>query len=87
MQIVGANQEVYRLLKDGIKVSYQDQDNEEQVVTVQIINWRQAEDNDFLLVSQLWVTGETYSRRPDLVGFLSTDYPCYLSNSNQPRNA
>jgi type I restriction enzyme R subunit len=71
MKIVQANNEIYQLLKDGIKAPYQDENNEEQFVDIKLIDWREAKNNDFLLVSQLWVTGEMYTRRTDLVGFVN----------------
>lgn len=71
MTIVQANREIYQLLKEGIKVSYQDENNEEQITTIQVIDWQQPNNNEFLLVSQLWITGEMYTRRTDLVGFVN----------------
>lgn len=71
MTIVQANREIYQLLKEGVKVSYQDEDNEEQITTIQVIDWQQPNNNEFLLVSQLWITGEMYTRRTDLVGFVN----------------
>ena len=40
-------------------------------VRVQVIDWEQPENNDFLLVSQFSVTGALYTCRPDLVGFVN----------------
>ena len=38
---------------------------------VRVIDWEHPENNDFLLVSQLSVTGALYTCRPDLVGFVN----------------
>jgi type I restriction enzyme R subunit len=38
---------------------------------IKVIDWDNPANNHFLLVSQLWVTGEMYKRRPDLVGFVN----------------
>jgi type I restriction enzyme R subunit len=38
---------------------------------VRIIDWEDPGENDFLLVNQLWVTGDMYTRRPDAVGFVN----------------
>ncbi len=38
---------------------------------VQVIDWEQPANNDFLLVSQFSVTGALYTCRPDLVGFVN----------------
>src|ERR1700680_807039 len=54
-----ANREVYRLLKEGVKVKMRgegDVGGEAEIVeTVRIIDWNTPENNDFLLVSQFWV--------------------------------
>ena len=36
-----------------------------------ICHWESPASNEFLLVSQFWVTGEIYNRRADLVGFVN----------------
>jgi type I restriction enzyme R subunit len=71
-----ANRDVYRLLKDGVKVSLSSagkgRRREEQIAeTVRVVDWNNPAHNDFLLVSQWWVTGELYKRRADLVGFVN----------------
>jgi hypothetical protein len=71
MSLAAANRDVYQLLKDGVKVTYRDPEGEERVDTVRVIDWSQPDNNDFLLVSQLWVTGDMYTRRPDLAGFVN----------------
>lgn len=48
---VRANQEVYKLLKDGIKVSYRTSDDNEALETVKIIDWEHPTNNDFCWVS------------------------------------
>ncbi|MFW2132529.1 type I restriction endonuclease subunit R [Ectothiorhodospira haloalkaliphila] len=68
---VNANLEVYRLLKDGVKVEVSEEDGGTAIEMVRAIDWRQPEKNDFLLVSQFWVRGELHTRRPDLVGFVN----------------
>jgi len=65
-----ANQEIYRLLKDGIKVSIRS-DDIEKVETVRAIDWNNPRNNDFFLASQLWISGSIYNRRADLVGFVN----------------
>jgi len=66
-----ANRQVYELLKEGVKVTYRDAEGIESVETVRVIDWEHAENNDYFLASQLWVSGELYKRRPDLVGFVN----------------
>lgn len=72
MAPVQANREVYLLLKNGVQVKVPASDGEgETVETVKLIDWKTPANNDFLLVSQFWVTGEMYTRRADLVGFVN----------------
>lgn len=68
---VRANQEVYQLLKDGVRTTIRDEDGEETVETVRVIDWNDITANNFLLVHEFWVTGEMYTRRADLVGFVN----------------
>jgi len=69
-----ANQVVYKLLKDGVKVtskSIEDDDKEEAIETVKLIDWDVPSNNDFLLASQFWISGEYGNKRADLVGFVN----------------
>ena len=67
-----ANQDVYKLLKDGVLVRYQRPDTQEHVdERVRVIDWQRPEANDFLLCSQFWVAGDYGRRRADLVGFVN----------------
>jgi type I restriction enzyme R subunit len=66
-----ANQEVYKLLKDGVKVTYRAADDNETVETVKIIDWEHPGDNDFFLASQFWISGEYGRKRADLIGFVN----------------
>ncbi len=68
---VVANQEIYKMLKDGVKVAMRDDEGNEEVETVKVIDFDNPENNDFFLASQFWITGEMYKRRADLVGFIN----------------
>ena len=72
MSAARANQAVYRVLKDGVKVTYRKGDEEEESVEiVKVIDWTDPESNDFLLASQFWVSGDYGKKRADLVGFIN----------------
>ena len=72
MAPAAANRECYELLKNGVRVAELDDSGDEQEVElIRVIDWTTPENNDFFLASQLWVTGEMYKRRPDLVGFVN----------------
>jgi type I restriction enzyme, R subunit len=66
-----ANKDVYKMLKDGVRVSFRNEDGDEVVEYVKVIDWNSPDNNDFFLASQFWVTGEIYKKRADLVGFVN----------------
>ena len=68
---VVANREIYRMLKDGVKVSIRMENGSEEIETVKVIDFDNPETNDFFLASQFWVTGEMYKRRADLACFVN----------------
>lgn len=68
---VNANQEVYRLLKDGVAVSVTDEHGHNTLKVARVIDWGNVEENDFFLASQFWVKGDYHTRRTDLLGFVN----------------
>ena len=68
---VNANREVYRLLKDGVKVTVPDEQGGHRTETLRVIDWATPAHNDFFLASQVWVAGDMYRRRCDLLGFVN----------------
>lgn len=72
MSLAQANREVYDLIKQGVRVKIADSKaGGDRVEIVRLIDWNRPKQNNFLLVSQFWVTGEMYTRRADLVGFVN----------------
>jgi type I restriction enzyme R subunit len=71
MDLVRANRELYDLMKDGVEVEVRTDDGGKEPERVRVIDWTDPAANDFLLVSQFWVTGDMYRRRADLVGFVN----------------
>lgn len=71
MSLVGANREIYKLIRDGVKVNVHNERGELEDVTLRLIDLNNPENNDYLLVSQFWVSGDIYTRRADLVGFIN----------------
>ncbi|MBS3788974.1 type I restriction endonuclease subunit R [Candidatus Bipolaricaulota bacterium] len=68
---VEANREVYDMLTEEVSVSYRGEDGEEVTEDVQVIDWKEPSNNDFLLVSQMTIDGRMYTKRPDLIGFVN----------------
>lgn len=72
MSAVAANREIYQLLKNGVRVLLPDPDGDgETMEVVHVVDWNNHSNNDFLLCSQFWITGEMHTRRSDLVGFVN----------------
>ena len=72
MSLAAANREIYELLKDGVRVSVTDPDGEEESVELlRVIDWSSPANNDFLAASQMWIAGEMYLKRPDLIAFVN----------------
>ena len=72
MSGVEANREIYVLLKDDVKVTTSDPNGEDENTEVlQVIDWKNPENNDFFAATQFWITGEMYTKRPDLICFVN----------------
>ena len=71
MHYARANEEIHALLRDRVEVSVRQPDGTTLPEKLAVIDWENPENNDFLLVSQLWVHSDLYHRRADLVGFVN----------------
>ncbi|MEP4076492.1 type I restriction endonuclease subunit R [Haloferula sp.] len=72
LSLVEGNREIDKLLRGGVKVTIPDRERGGQRVdVVRVVDWDDAAANDFLLVSQFWITGDLYTKRPDLIGFVN----------------
>lgn len=72
MSLAAANREIWKLLRDGVKVSIPDLERGGQKIErVRLIDWNNPEANDFLLVRQMTITGTLYTCRPDLIAFVN----------------
>lgn len=68
---VNANRAFHTLLRERVKVDITDPDGYPQTVELAVIDWNHPEHNDFFLAQQMWVSGEMYKRRCDLLGFVN----------------
>ncbi|WP_424948487.1 type I restriction endonuclease [Candidatus Spongiihabitans sp.] len=70
--IVAANREKYDLVRDGVQVTFRRNDDGERVrERLRIFDFEAPENNHFLCVRELWVRGDLYRRRADIVGFVN----------------
>jgi type I restriction enzyme R subunit len=68
---VRANQEIYKLLRDGVRVPIRRDDDQESIEIIRAVDWDKPKNNDFFLASQLWISGDYGRKRADLVGFVN----------------
>lgn len=71
LSLAKANQEIYKLLQGGVNVNVLRENGETEIERVRFFDFENIDNNHFLVVSQLWVVGEMYKRRPDVVIFVN----------------
>ncbi|MEI7579497.1 MAG: type I restriction endonuclease subunit R [bacterium] len=71
LSLVKANQEIYKLLKDGLNVDVVKPDGSSETETIKFIDFENQENNKFQIVSQMWIVGEVYTKRPDVILFVN----------------
>jgi type I restriction enzyme R subunit len=69
--LIQRNRILHRLLVDGVTVEYRDAEGEIRGAQVQVIDFDEFANNDWLAVNQFSVTENKHSRRPDLVLFVN----------------
>lgn len=69
--LVQINKEKYTLLTKGVDVSFTNEKGELVKKKLQVFDFENPTENDFLAVRQLEVVGELYNRRPDVIGFVN----------------
>ena len=65
------NREKYELIKSGVQVQYRDASNELVKKRLRLMDWDDASNNHFLCVREMWIKGDLYRRRADIVGFVN----------------
>ena len=71
MHYARANQQIHSLIRDRVEVAVRQPDGTTLPEKLTVVDWENPENNDFLLVSQLWVHSDLYHRRTDLIGFVN----------------
>jgi type I restriction enzyme R subunit len=66
-----ANKDVYGLIRNGIPVEYEGADGRTEHGIVRVIDFANPQNNDFCAVTQLWIKGERYPRRPDILIYVN----------------
>jgi type I restriction enzyme, R subunit len=65
------NHDKHKLLRDGVVVSFRNGKDEIVRECLKVFDFEHPENNHFLAVRELWVRGDLYRRRADIVGFVN----------------
>ena len=65
------NKDKYSLLRDGVKVQYRNSEGQLEKRMLRVFDFNEPENNHFLCVRELWIRGDIYRRRADLIGFVN----------------
>ncbi len=69
--LININFDIYNLLRDGYKTTEVDEFGVTVEKTIRYLDFEKPSQNDFLAVSQMWIVGDLYTRRPDVVIFVN----------------
>lgn len=65
------NREKHDLVRNGVQVTFRNDKGERVRDRLRVIDFDTPENNHFLCVRELWVRGDLYRRRADIVGFVN----------------
>ncbi len=68
--IVATNYKLYNQIRNGIKITVR-KNGKEDFGFVKLIDFNEPTNNTFTAVSQMWVQGKVYYRRPDVIVFVN----------------
>jgi len=69
--ILATNREKHDLIRDGVQVAFRNEAGELKKERLRVLDFDQPENNHFLCVRELWVRGDLYRKRPDIIGFVN----------------
>jgi type I restriction enzyme R subunit len=78
-----ASREVCDLLRDGCLAGWRDERGEEQLARIAYVDWRDSSRNEWLAANQVWIAGDLYTRRVDLLLFVN-GIPVVLAEFKEP---
>lgn len=84
--LVAANREQYDLLRDGVLVTFHNDKGERVRQRLKVFDFETPENNHFLCVRELWVRGDLYRRRADIIGFVNGLPLLFIECKNIHRN-
>jgi len=69
--LLATNRDKYSLLKDGVQVAFRNNKGERVKDRLRVFDFANPANNHFLAVRELWVRGDLYRRRADIIGFVN----------------
>jgi type I restriction enzyme R subunit len=69
--LLTTNREKYDLIKNGVQVTFHNDKGERVRKRLRVFDFTKPTNNHFLCVRELWVRGDLYRRRADIVGFVN----------------
>ncbi len=69
--IIATNREKYELVRGGVQVTFRNDKGERVRDRLRVFDFDAPANNHFLCVRELWVRGDLYRRRADIVGFVN----------------
>lgn len=65
------NHEKYELFKQGVLVQFRNAKGELEKKRLRIFDFENPDNNHFLAVREMWIRGDIYRRRADIIGFVN----------------
>ncbi|MCH8876198.1 MAG: type I restriction endonuclease subunit R [Chloroflexi bacterium] len=69
--ITSTNREKHDLVRDGVQVTFRNDQDERVPQRLRVFDYAEPSNNHFLCVRELWVRGDLYRKRADIVGFIN----------------
>ena len=86
LTITAANSEKYEMIRDGVPITFTNAEGKQQDERLRVIDFETPENNHFLCVRELWIKGDLYRRRADIVGFVNGLPLLFIECKNIHRN-
>ncbi|MBI9113240.1 type I restriction endonuclease subunit R [Maridesulfovibrio ferrireducens] len=84
--MLAANRDKYQLIRDGVQVTFHNADGDRVRERLRILDFAEPTNNHFLCVRELWVKGDLYRRRADIVGFVNGIPLLFMELKNVSKN-
>lgn len=88
--IVVTNREKCNLIRDGVQVTFDNDEGKRVSERLRIFDFDTPENNHFLCVREMWIQGDIYRRRADIIGPPVASFPAIknkpLQHARRPRN-